>query len=306
MNNRSSSHPSGAAGRRDRPPERKAPDASCLVPHGARGESRGAGGHASAQAAGPGRAASLERRGLPDVPREGRRSQVPAQPPRRSRSELRAKCHPNVAEHFQAQSAATAAARYPTLKHLPAKELNAPAWAATRRRTRRLAERACTPRRNVGARTATACTTSSREPPAEDGAGSRDVRHLPQGRARQDVAHLAPPVRAREDELLEAATTRRGGRAQDGEGPTRSRPLLPSARPEAGAVRLRARAGPRGVRVVPRAARVESREAADQKLPNLCWNCHFSGSGHFGSGDNLSTEQGVPVAPPMRPSGYRR
>lgn len=41
-----------------------------------------------------------------------------------------------------------------------------------------------------------------------------------------------------------------------------------------------------------------------QKLPNLCWNCHLSGSGHFGSGDNASTEQGVPVAPPGAPSGY--
>jgi DmsE family decaheme c-type cytochrome len=41
-----------------------------------------------------------------------------------------------------------------------------------------------------------------------------------------------------------------------------------------------------------------------QKMPNLCWNCHFSGSGHFGSGDNLSTELGVPVAPPGSPSGY--
>ncbi len=41
-----------------------------------------------------------------------------------------------------------------------------------------------------------------------------------------------------------------------------------------------------------------------EKLPNLCWNCHLSGSGHFGSGDNLSTEKGVQVAPPGSPSGY--
>ncbi len=40
------------------------------------------------------------------------------------------------------------------------------------------------------------------------------------------------------------------------------------------------------------------------KLPNLCWNCHFTGSGHFGSGDNLSTEKGVPVIPPGQPSTY--
>ena len=41
-----------------------------------------------------------------------------------------------------------------------------------------------------------------------------------------------------------------------------------------------------------------------QKTPNLCWNCHLTGSGHFGSGDNFSTERGVPVAPAGAPSGY--
>jgi DmsE family decaheme c-type cytochrome len=41
-----------------------------------------------------------------------------------------------------------------------------------------------------------------------------------------------------------------------------------------------------------------------QKAPNLCWNCHLTGSGHFGSGDRFSTEQGVPVAPPGAPSGF--
>ena len=42
----------------------------------------------------------------------------------------------------------------------------------------------------------------------------------------------------------------------------------------------------------------------NQKAPNLCWNCHLTGSGHFGSGDKFSTEKGVPVAPPGSPSGY--
>jgi DmsE family decaheme c-type cytochrome len=41
-----------------------------------------------------------------------------------------------------------------------------------------------------------------------------------------------------------------------------------------------------------------------QKMPNLCWNCHLTGSGHFGSGDNLSTEKGVTVAPTGAPSGF--
>jgi DmsE family decaheme c-type cytochrome len=41
-----------------------------------------------------------------------------------------------------------------------------------------------------------------------------------------------------------------------------------------------------------------------QKLPNLCWNCHFTGSGHFGSGDNLSTELGARVAPAGAPTGF--
>jgi len=41
-----------------------------------------------------------------------------------------------------------------------------------------------------------------------------------------------------------------------------------------------------------------------KKMPNLCWDCHFTGSGHFGSGDNYSTEQGARVAPTGAPSGY--
>ena len=41
-----------------------------------------------------------------------------------------------------------------------------------------------------------------------------------------------------------------------------------------------------------------------QKAPNLCWNCHLTGSGHFGSGDNFSTEKGVQVAPAGAPTGY--
>lgn len=41
-----------------------------------------------------------------------------------------------------------------------------------------------------------------------------------------------------------------------------------------------------------------------QKLPNLCWNCHLTGSGHFGSGDNYNTEQGARVAPTGAPTGY--
>jgi len=41
-----------------------------------------------------------------------------------------------------------------------------------------------------------------------------------------------------------------------------------------------------------------------QKMPNLCYSCHFTGSGHFGSGDNFNTEKGVPVAPAGAPSGY--
>jgi DmsE family decaheme c-type cytochrome len=41
-----------------------------------------------------------------------------------------------------------------------------------------------------------------------------------------------------------------------------------------------------------------------QKLPNLCWGCHLTGSGHFGSGDNASTQKGVQVAPTGAPTGY--
>jgi DmsE family decaheme c-type cytochrome len=40
------------------------------------------------------------------------------------------------------------------------------------------------------------------------------------------------------------------------------------------------------------------------KMPNLCWNCHSTGSGHFGSGDNNSTQAGVRIAPPGAPAGF--
>ncbi len=41
------------------------------------------------------------------------------------------------------------------------------------------------------------------------------------------------------------------------------------------------------------------------KLPNLCWNCHLTGSGHFGSLDNLTTAQGgKAVVAPSGTSGY--
>ena len=33
-------------------------------------------------------------------------------------------------------------------------------------------------------------------------------------------------------------------------------------------------------------------------------DCHLTGSGHFGSGDNSSTEKGVTIAPTGAPSGY--
>jgi DmsE family decaheme c-type cytochrome len=41
-----------------------------------------------------------------------------------------------------------------------------------------------------------------------------------------------------------------------------------------------------------------------QKVPNLCWNCHISGSGHFPPGDNAMTEKGVTVAPAGAPTGF--
>jgi DmsE family decaheme c-type cytochrome len=41
-----------------------------------------------------------------------------------------------------------------------------------------------------------------------------------------------------------------------------------------------------------------------QKLPQLCYNCHLTGGGHFGQGDNLNTEKGVPTAPVGAVSGY--
>ena len=43
-----------------------------------------------------------------------------------------------------------------------------------------------------------------------------------------------------------------------------------------------------------------------QKLPTLCWNCHFAGGGHYSqTSDYYNTEKGgVAVAPTGAPSGY--
>ncbi len=41
-----------------------------------------------------------------------------------------------------------------------------------------------------------------------------------------------------------------------------------------------------------------------QKLPTLCKSCHMTDGGHFSTGDNFSTEKGVPIAPTGAPTGY--
>ena len=91
--------------------------------------------------------------------------------------------------------------------------------------------------------------------------------------------------------------------AEDAAGGVDERALLQVPRGEARTVPVRACAGAGGLHVLPRAAWVESQEAPRAEASQPCWNCHLTGSGHFGSGDNFSTENGARVAPPGAP-GY--
>ena len=93
--------------------------------------------------------------------------------------------------------------------------------------------------------------------------GLRDLLHVPQVRARQGDADLAPPGARGQDGLLELPQPARRPPPEDDQGRLGQRALLQVPRREARAVPVRARAGPRGLRDVPRAARDEPQAAAD-------------------------------------------
>jgi len=137
----------------------------------------------------------------------------------------------------------------------------------------------------------------SRRKAAEDEGRRGHVLHVPPGDARQVAAHVAPPGSRRQGWAARAATIRTRCHAEDGEGRLDQRTLLHLPLGEARAIRLRARPGPRRLRLVPRAARHEPPALLMQKLPNLCYNCHFTA---------LATSGRATTIPPRRASRLRR
>ena len=125
---------------------------------------------------------------------------------------------------------------------------------------------ACTRAATWPARPATASTTASRrrrQLKTQD--RRRDLLHVPQVRARQVDAHVAPPGARGQDGLLELPQPARRRAPEDDEGRLGQRALLHVPHREARAVPVRARAGPRGLRVLPRAARHEPPAAARRR-----------------------------------------
>ena len=178
-----------------------------------------------------------------------------------------ATCHTNVAEHVKAQMGGDKNAPTPSLKKLTARQINDTCLTCHEKDNQaQLRRAACTRAATWPARRATASTTSkSAKAQLKTEDGRRDVLHVPQVRARQVDAHLAPPGPRGQDGLLELPQPARRQPPEDDAGRVGQRALLQVPHREARAVPLRARAGPRGLRVVPRPARLEPRAAARRR-----------------------------------------
>ena len=216
-----------------------------------------------------------------------------------------AQCHQNVGEHSKAQMAGDSKGPVPSMKGLKANDINATCLTCHEKDGQSSYLSSMHARRNV------ACTSchsvhnaKSPNEPAEDEGRRRHLLHVPPGRARTVAAHVAPPRSRGQDELLELPQPARGRPAQDDEGRLGQRAVLHLPRREARPVPVRACAGQEDCVSCHEPHGSNHSRLLIQKVPNLCWNCHLTGSGHFGSGDNFSTEKGVPIAPPGSPSGF--
>jgi len=114
---------------------------------------------------------------------------------------------------------------------------------------------------------------------------------------------VASPGARRQDDLLELPQPARGKQASMLKEDTSTELCYQCHTEKRGAVPLRARAGSRGLRVLPRAARHEPHAADQAEAANLCWNCTSLARGHFGRATTTRPE-GHPGAPPRRASGY--
>ena len=182
-----------------------------------------------------------------------------------------ANCHENVAEHAKAQMAGEKGP-VPSMKHLKAERDQRDVPHLPREgEPGQLSRAACTRAATWPARRATACTRpKSVKAPAQDEERRRHLLHLPQVRAREVDAHVAPPGARRQDGLRELPQPARRQPAEDDQGRLGQRALLHVPHREARSVPLRARAGPRRLRVLPRTARHEPQAAAARRSCRTC------------------------------------
>lgn len=215
-----------------------------------------------------------------------------------------AKCHNNVAEHLKAQEAGTKGP-VPTLKHMKAGEVNEKCLACHEKGNQESYDGSMHARRNV------ACTSchSIHNPKSVSGqlkttrdaetcftchkserAKSMRTSHHPVREGKMGCSSCHNPHEGNRPKMLKAESVSELCYSCHTE--KRGPFLFEHAPVREDCVSCHDVHGSNHKRLLL------------QKAPNLCWNCHLTGSGHFGSGDNYSTEKGVPMAPAGAPSGY--
>lgn len=216
-----------------------------------------------------------------------------------------ASCHTNVAEHFKAQSAGDANGPVPSMKALSANEINATCLTCHEKAGQANYESSMHARRNV------ACTSCHSVHSPKSVKGQLKTKTDTESCYSCHKAERAMMMRTSRHPLREGKM----GCVSCHNPHDGSRPKMIQAE-STNELCYKCHTEKRGPFLYEHAPVREDCVACHQphgsnhkrlltkKMPNLCWDCHFTGSGHFGSGDNLSTELGVPVAPAGSPSGF--
>ncbi len=215
-----------------------------------------------------------------------------------------AKCHSNVAEHFKAQSEGTDGP-VPSLKHVKAADLNATCLSCHEKATQESFMSSMHARRNV------ACSSchSVHSPKSATGqlktkkdtelcyschkaerAKMNRTSHHPVREGKMGCTSCHNPHEGTRPKMIKAETV--SELCYQCHTEKRGPFLFEHAPVREDCVSCHDVHGSNHKRLL------------SQKAPTLCYNCHISGSGHFGSGDNYSTEKGVPIAPTGAPTGY--
>lgn len=216
-----------------------------------------------------------------------------------------AQCHKNVGEHAKAQMAGDSKAPVPSVKHLAAKDLNATcltchekanqsSWMTSMHARRNVA---CTSCHSVHAPKSLKAQLKTKNDPETCYTCHKSIRakemrtsHHPVREGKMSCSSCHNPHEGNAPNMLKADQVNELCYQCHAE--KRGPFLFEHAPVREDCVSCHEPHGSNHTRLL------------KQKLPNLCWNCHLTGSGHFGSGDNYSTEKGVQVAPTGAPSGY--